>query len=144
MKEGLISGWDTVHMMFTIADETFAALRVASELGRAMAVPLTLIHIRAIPYPLPLEAPAGISPIETSEFMTRVRSEDIEVRMRVYLCRRVDPVIPMIFRSHSLIVIGGRRSWWRTTSRRLRKSLEAAGHFVVFVNARDHKEACRA
>jgi hypothetical protein len=126
--------------MFTTADETFAALRVAAELGRAMAVPLTLIHIRAIPYPLPLEAPAGISPIETSEFMTRVRSEDIEVRMRVYLCRRVDPVIPMIFRSHSLIVIGGRRNWWRTPSKRLRKSLEAAGHFVVFVDAHAHEE----
>ena len=109
-----------------------------------MAVPLTLIRIRAVPYLLPLEAPAGISPNETREFMTRVRSEDIEVRMRVYLCRRVDPVIPMIFRSHSLIVIGGRRSWWGTPSKRLRTSLGAAGHFVVFVDARAHEESCDA
>jgi hypothetical protein len=37
-------------------------------------------------------------------------------------------------RPHSLIVIAGRRSWWPTRTERWRRSLEAAGHFVVFVD----------
>jgi hypothetical protein len=49
-------------------------------------------------------------------------------------------VIPSAFRSHSLIVIGGRPSWWPTRPERCRRLLEAAGHFVVFVGEGEHQE----
>ena len=66
----------------TRADETLAAVRVASALGSAMAAPVTVVHFRSVPYPLSLDAPAGGSPLETDEFMRQVRSEDIEHKER--------------------------------------------------------------
>jgi hypothetical protein len=134
---------EAVNVVFTTADETLEALRVASALGKAMAAPLTLVHFRQVPYPLSINAPGGVSPTETDEFVRRVRAEGIDMRVRVYLCRDDDRVIPMAFKRHSFIVIGGRRSWWPTMSQRWRRRLEAAGHFVVFVDAPE-KEAPRA
>lgn len=126
---------DSIYIVFTTIDETFAAVRVAAELGKAMAVPLTLIHFRAVPYPLSVEAPAGLSPVETDAFMDRLRDEGIEVRVRVYLCRNERRVIPFAFKPRCLIVIGGRHGWWPTAAARWRQRLEAAGHFVLLVDA---------
>jgi hypothetical protein len=126
---------DSVHIVFTTIEDTLAAVRVAAELGKSMAVPLTLIHFRAVPYPLSVDAPAGLSPVETDAFTERLRAEGIEVRVRVYVCRHERHVIPFAFKPHCLIVIGGRRGWWPTAAERWRRRLETAGHFVVFVDA---------
>jgi hypothetical protein len=133
--DGPLIRTDSIYIVFTTIEETFAAVRVAAELGKAMAVPLTLIHFRTVPYPLSVEAPAGLSPVETDAFVQQLRAEGIEVRVRVYLCRNERRVIPFAFKHHCLIVIGGHHAWWRTASERWRQRLEAAGHFVLFVNA---------
>ena len=135
---------ESVNVLFTKPDETLEAVRVASVIGRAMAVPLTVTHLRAVPYPLTLEAPTGLSPAETDAFVERVRAEGIDVRVRVYLCRDTDDMLPKAFRDHSVIVIGGRRSWWPTWSERLRRRLEAAGHFVLFVDVPEPQEISHA
>jgi hypothetical protein len=135
---------ESVNVLFTKPDETLEAVRVASAIGRAMAVPLTVTHLRAVPYPLTLETPTGLSPAETDAFVERVRAEGIDVRVRVYLCRDADDMLPKAFKEHSVIVIGGRRSWWPTWYERMRRRLEAAGHFVVFVDAGRDKEISRA
>jgi hypothetical protein len=133
--DGPLIRTDSIYIVFTTIEETLAAVRVAAELGKAMAVPLTLIHFRTVPYPLSVEAPAGLSPVETDAFVQRLRAEGIEVRMHVYLCRNERRVIPFAFKQRCLIVIGGRHAWWPTASERWRQRLEAAGHFVLFVNA---------
>src|SRR5262245_56574749 len=78
---------DTVHVIFTTPRETLVAVRVAAALGHSLAVPLTLVHFRAVPYPLAVERPAGVSPIETEAFAEALRREGIDVRVRVCLCR---------------------------------------------------------
>jgi hypothetical protein len=125
---------DGVYVIFTSIDDTIAAVRIANELAEAMAVPLTLIHFRTVPYQLPVDAPNGLSPLETEAFVERVRAEGFDLRVRVYLCRDERRAIPLAFKPHSLIVIGGRRRWWSRRSERCRRMLEAAGHFVVSVN----------
>src|SRR5262245_13262720 len=85
---------DAIHIVFTTIDETLAAARVAAALGKAMRAPLTLIHFRKVPYPLSVDAPAGLSPVETESFMQQLRGEEIDARLRVYLCRNERRVIP--------------------------------------------------
>jgi hypothetical protein len=139
-----------VNVVHTSIDDTLAAVRVAGDFAKALGVPVTLVHFRIVPYALPLDEPNGISPVETVGFMTRLRAEDLDIRVRVYLCRDLRRAIPLALKPHSLVVVAGRRSWLPTESERWRRMLEAAGHFVVFVDKSEsaeyseYKESARA
>jgi hypothetical protein len=135
---------DTVNVVFTSIEDTIAAVRVAADFARSLGIPVTLIHVRTVSYTLPVDEPGGMSPVETDAFIERLRAEDVDIRVRVYLCRDQRPAIPLAFKPHSLIVVAGRRGWWPTESERWRRMLEAAGHFVVFVDASEHKENAHA
>ena len=132
---------DAVSVVFTTVDDTIEAAKVAAGLAAAMHVALRVVHVRTVPRPLPVNEPDGLSPIETQSFVARLRREGITARTRVYLCRDALRAIGFAFRSNSIVVIGGRRSWWPTRAERWRRALEAAGHFVLFV---DHKELFHA
>jgi len=125
---------DAVSVLYTTAPATLEAARVAANLAHAMRVPLRVVHFRTVPRQVPVDRPEGVSPIETDAFVGRLRHEGIAARFRVYLCRDETTTIPFAFRPHSLIVIGGRRSWWPTRAERWRHALEDAGHLVLFVD----------
>jgi hypothetical protein len=127
-----------VYVVFTSLEGTLAAARVAHDLAGGLGAPLTLIDFRMVPYPGEVESPGMRSPVEAAAFLEQVRREGIELRARVYLCRDARKAFPAAFRRHSLIVIGGVRRWWPTRPERWRRDLEAAGHFVVFVDEHDH------
>jgi hypothetical protein len=135
---------DAVYVVYTSIDETLAAVRAAGDFAKALGVPVMLIHFRTVPYALPVDAPCGISPVETDAFTTRLRAEGVDVRVRVHLCRDGRRAIPLAFTPHSLIVVAGQRRWWPTESDRWRRMLEAAGHFVVFVDTSEERELSHA
>jgi hypothetical protein len=140
---------DAVYVVFTSIEETLAAVHVAGDFARALGVPVTLVHFRPVPYALPVDQPCGISPVETEAFIARLRAERLDVRVRVWSCRDERRAMRLAFKGHSLIVVAGRRHWWPTRSRRLRRMLDQAGHFVVFVDmseqrVRDGHDACDA
>jgi hypothetical protein len=126
---------EAVYVVYTTVEETFAAIRIADDFARTLGVPITVVHFRTVPYVLPLERPNGISPIETEEFVERLRAEGLNANLHVYLGRDEQRTMPSVFEPHSLIVLGGRPSWLPTRSERTRRMLEAAGHFVMFVDA---------
>ena len=128
---------ETVYVLFTTIDETLAAVRVAAPFADAMGVPVTVVHLRTVPYALPVDEPTGISPVETEAFMERLRAEGVSARVRVCLCRDERRAIPYAFKPHSLIVMGRRHSWWPTGAERWRRDLEAAGHLVAFADTSD-------
>ena len=125
---------EAVHVVFTTIDETFPAERVARDLATAMGVPLTLIHFRTVPVTGAGDGAAMFPPAEIEAFVARLRAEGMNVRLRVYVARSDRRAIPFAFKPHSLIVLAGRHHWWPTRSERWRRALEAAGHFVVFVD----------
>lgn len=130
---------DAVHVVFTSIEETLAAVRAAGDFAKALDVPVELIHFRAISCALSTDEPCGMSPVETEAFLARIRVEGLDVRVRVCLCRDERRAAQVAFKGHSLIVIGGRRSWWPTSSQRVRRMLERAGHFVVFVDPVEYR-----
>jgi hypothetical protein len=125
---------DAVYVVYTSIEDTLAAVRVANRLAVAMAAPLTLVHFRTLSYLMPVDAPAGVSPVETDAFVARLREEGIDVRVRVYMCREERRTIPIVFKPRSLVVIAGRRQWGTGPAARWRRRLQSAGHFVVFVD----------
>jgi hypothetical protein len=135
---------DAVYVVFTSIDGTLAAVRVAGNFAKAFGVPVTLIHFRTVPYARSVDEPTGMSPVETEAFIARLRAVTLDTRVRVYVCRDGRRAIPQAFRPHSLIVVAGHHGWWPTESERWRRALEAAGHFVVFVDISGHKERSHA
>jgi hypothetical protein len=123
-----------VYILFTSVDDTLRAVRAAVPLARAMNRGVAIVHFRAIAFGEPLDAPTGVSPIETDSFRARLNAEVPGAHRRVWPCR--DPRVAMstAFAWDSLIVMAGRRRWWPTREDRWRQTLEALGHTVVFVN----------
>jgi hypothetical protein len=135
---------DAVSVVYTSFDDTLEAAKTAADLAQAMGAPLRLIHFRTVLPQVPVNDPGGLSPLESDGFLERLRGEGITAVARVYLCRDEARTIPYAFKPHSIVVIGGHRSWWPTRAERLRDALEAAGHFVVFVDPSEHKEPSHA
>ena len=129
---------NAVYVVYTSTDETFAALRIAGAFAKALSVPLILLHYRAVPYPLAVDSPTGVSPIHSEYFLQRLRVEAIDVVNRVYLCRDDRRAIGAALNMPSLVVVGGRRRWWPTKAQIWQRALEAAGHSVVFVEEQSH------
>jgi hypothetical protein len=136
---------DAVYVVFTTMNETLRAVRVAATIANAMTASVMVIHVRAVPYPLSSDEPAAASPV-ADELVSRARREGIDARVRVYVCRQGerDRVTVTAFKRRSLVVMAGRRSWLPTPAERLRRRLEGLGHFVVFVDRLEQKEALRA
>jgi hypothetical protein len=128
---------ESVSVLFTTEEATLAAARVASAMAKAMGVPVSVIDVRTVPYPLSMDSPVESSPVESEAFKQRLEMAGVDARVRVFWCRNRKSVVPRAFGGHSLIVIGGKRRWWRTEPERWRRRLEAAGHFVLFVDVRD-------
>ena len=136
---------DAVSVVYTTFEDTLEASRIAADLAHALQVPLRVVHFRTVPRQVPVDQPDGLSPVETEAFVGRLRQEGITTaRVRVYLCRDEIRTIPYAFRTHSIVVIAGRRSWWPTRAERWSRALEDAGHFVVFVDSSEHQEHAHA
>jgi len=147
--EGPTISTTAVYVVYTTVDETLAAIRVAVDFAEVLRVPVTVVHVRTVPYTLPVDTPPGISPLATAAFAERLRREGLNVGLGVYQCRDERQAMSSAFAPHSLIVAAGRRRWWPTRAERMRRALEAAGHFVVFVDtaergARGSREARQA
>src|ERR1700730_2492341 len=102
----------SVYVLFTTIEETRAGVRVASGFAKALEVPLTVLHLKTVSYAQPVDSPAGISPVETADFMAALQREGPgghNVRVEVYLCREALAAVSLALSSPSLVVIGGRR-----------------------------------
>ncbi len=125
---------DGVYVVYTSFDETLKGVRVAGRFARALNVPVTLVHLRELPFAVPIHAPGGLTPVEASAFIERLRAEGVDVQIHVCLCRDKRRVIGAALAPHSLVVVAGRHRFWPTEAERWRRRLEAGGHYVVFVD----------
>lgn len=121
-----------VCVLFTTVEQTRHAVRVGHDLAQALAATLTLIDLRVTSYPVRPDAPGADEPVK--RFVEQLRWAGTDIGARSFICGADHQAIPLAFRPHSIIVVGARRSWLPTRTERLRRALESAGHFVLFVH----------
>jgi hypothetical protein len=101
-------------VVFASGEATVLALKEAGILASRLHARVELIVTQVVPYPLPLDRP----PLHPNFFLRRLcalaRETPVETSVRLFLCRDRLATLKEVLRSNSLIVIGGRRRWWRT------------------------------
>ncbi len=122
-----------VAVVYTSASATVLALKRAGNLAKELDARIRVIVPQVVPYPLPLDQPAVYPERAARRFLTRIDGHSIESQIEVLLCRDAAQAIHQMVAPESLLVLGGRASWWPTREKRLAKDLRRAGHHVIFV-----------
>jgi hypothetical protein len=127
-----------VNVIFTTTRGTLAAMRAAAALSRASGAAVRLIDPRPVHFPLRSAgyalAAAPEVPIEERERERVIAAAGVPVDVQVYICGHPSNATRAALRERSLVIVGGRRSWWPTPLERLQRELESQGHVVMFVN----------
>ena len=126
-----------ITVIHTTPEGTFAALKLAGDLARDLSLRIGLLAVQLVPFRLPIEE-SIVSPafLEQRQALLVARTglgED-EVNIRVCLARDRKAALATLLPPNSLVVIGGRRNWWRQ-ERNLEKWLLRMGHQVLFAQA---------
>ena len=125
-----------VTVVFTTDRGTLAALRAAAGLARELDAWVRFLVPQIVPFPLELETP----PVSVAFSQHRVRGMALacrgvaDVRVEVCLCRDKERMLSQTLKPRSLVVVGGRRRWWRSPEQKLVRMLEGRGHGVVFAD----------
>jgi|SRR5579875_828188 hypothetical protein len=126
----------TVDVVFTTEPGTRCALSNACALARDLGGHIQLIFILAVPYALPLTKPAVSVPFLQRKLANLTTGLSEEISVQIFLCRDFYRALEKALAGCALIVLGGRRRWWRTKAQKLERWLKKRGHEVIFSEVR--------
>ncbi len=122
-----------INVVFTSVDATLAALKEAGRLADRLAACITLVVLQIVPYPLPLTSPTVSVEWNERRFRVIANKSPVETIIHLYLCRDRFETLLSVLKRGSLVVVGGRKHWWwRTPEKALVRTLQRAGHEVIF------------
>jgi hypothetical protein len=124
-----------IDVVFTSVEATLAALQKAAGLANRLGTRIRLLVGQVVPYPLPLESPPVLLDWNERRFRVIAEKSPVETKVELYLCRDRRQTLLAVLEPHSIVVLGGRKTWWPTSEARLARSLKRAGHEVVFADA---------
>jgi hypothetical protein len=123
-----------LHVIYTTPEGTRAGLRVASLLARDLGAKLELLVAQVVPYPLPIHDATTPASFTEQSVSTLVSECDVDVDVKVLLCRDREETIPQWLPAESIAVIGRRRRWGPGSSWGLIRVVKRTGHQVVVVD----------
>jgi hypothetical protein len=130
-----------VNVVLTDVPGTLSALRKAGELAANLRARIRLIVPQVVPYSLPLSRPSVPKGILERRFHTLAQGLHIDTHVQICLCRDREQLLAEALPPRSLIVIGGRKRWWRTAEQALASRLRRRGHEVIFAGLEKAKRA---
>ncbi len=124
----------SITVLFTGVRGTLDALQHAARLASQLQARVRILVPYVVPYPLPIDKATVDPRFRLREFITRCEEQPVETRIEICLCRDVRQCICDRLLPNSLVVVGGRRSWWPLGfEKRLARNITNAGHQVVFI-----------
>ena len=123
----------SLQVIFTDPERTRCALLAAREFSRGLQAVITLVVAKIVPYPLSLDRPNVSQGFIEQNMLALVPDPEHETRVEVLYCRDRDVAIRQALLPKSVVLIGGRKSWWPGADQKLARKLRHDGHRVVFV-----------
>src|SRR5215467_3815820 len=112
---------------------TRSALKYAATLAMDLNVRLRLIDVHVVPYGVPLDEPT----VDPRHLVRRVRSlateSELPISAEVVYARDWEQGLRRSLSPGSLVLMAMKRSWWRTSEKRLAARLRKMGHQVIWV-----------
>jgi hypothetical protein len=132
----------SLTVLFTTAAGTLNALRKARQLGDQLRARIRILFAYVVPYPIPIDKPPVNPELRLRQIRSYCERESIDARLDILLCRDARECIHDVLLPHSLVVIGGRPSWWPLMyEKRLAIDLKSAGHHVILVEDRGRSKS---
>src|SRR5215472_1158772 len=98
---------------------TRAALKYAASLAGDLHVRLRLIDVHVVPYGVPLDRPT-VSPKHLTRRLRNLAQEStLPVSAEVVYARDWEQGLRRVLSPGSLVLMANKRSWWRTSDKRL-------------------------
>jgi hypothetical protein len=114
---------------------TRAALKYASRLTDDLNAGIRLIDVHVVPYGVSLDEPT-VNPKHLTRRLRQLAQEStIPVSAEVVYARDWEQGFRRSLAPGSLVLLAIRRSWWRTSEKRLAARLRKIGHQVIWVEA---------
>jgi hypothetical protein len=110
-----------------------AALRYAASLSNDLNVRVRLIDVHVVPYGFPLDRPAVNPKHLTRRIRSLAQESTLPVSGEVVYARDWEQGFRRSLSPGSLVLLAIRRSWWRTSEKRLASRLRRLGHQVIWV-----------
>lgn len=128
-----------MHVIYTRAEPSNAALRQATLLACELDASLTVVATQVVPYPLPLSEPPVSVNILHRELWSLVSDIDLDVTVQIYLCRDPREALSSVFPKGAVLFLGAPPprlwGWWPNRERRLARALRRAGHAVFLIES---------
>ncbi|MEQ1948166.1 MAG: hypothetical protein ABL995_13310 [Bryobacteraceae bacterium] len=137
-REGTPDSPLEIQILLNRLDDAHSLVDVAANLASGMHAKLVAHFAQVVPYPLPLKSP----PVPV-ELVARILKEQVlddlwdrqftGTSATLYLCRDRAETLREALKPESLVVMGTKRRWWRTSEERLARQLTRDGHRVLLV-----------
>jgi hypothetical protein len=121
----------TIHVIATTNEGTRCALVEARRLTADLFARIVILVPHQVSYAIPLTNPTEVPEVIADQYAALASALGVDATVRLCLCRRADDVFRLLLMKESLVVIGGRRTWWPSRVERLARRLTKSGHTVV-------------
>jgi hypothetical protein len=112
---------------------TKAALKYAATLANDLNVRLRLIDVHVVPYGVPLDQPTVSPQYLVRRIRMLARDSLLPVSAEIVYARDWEQGFRRSLGPNSVVLMAMKRSWWRTSEKRLAARLRKIGHQVIWV-----------
>jgi hypothetical protein len=124
-----------LNVVFTTHAGTRAALVATTAWQSCLDARIVLWYAFGVPHAFPLDSPP-VSPAFTEQRLTGLALNccaDREIEIQICHCRGERECLGSIIRSGSIILLGGRKRWWRTNEEGLTRFFDSRGYRALFI-----------
>jgi hypothetical protein len=122
-----------VFVLFTSIKMTLKALEKAVQLARSRRTGITILALRTVPFPLPLDEPPVPFEFVIRRFEKLAEPFPEKTRISAYLCRDPMEALKRLLIRNCQVVMGVRKNLWPNRDQRLARGLRRSGYDVISV-----------